>query len=227
VKDKTKTPCPVPGCPGGFTTHQQFHKHFQARHPADSICIKEQGHRPLPKCKKCGLQLDQKALNTTHTGSAHCRELQKKATRRKLQQNVYKALLTEITAMGIPLEKVSCFRYLGRVISDENTDWPAIIKNIKKAPGSGDISPGHSSKQPHIVGMFYKAIVQSVLLFGSETWVITPDMLLTLEGFHNTVARRISGMMPSKTPNGEWHYPPLAQALQKAGLYTLVVKYES
>jgi len=40
-----------------------------------------------------------------------------------------------------------------------------------------------------IAAMFYKAVVQSVLLYSSETWVVTPlAVLKVLEGFHHWAA---------------------------------------
>ena len=38
-------------------------------------------------------------------------------------------------------------------------------------------------------GVFYKAIVQSVFLYGSNIWVVMGDMLKLLEGFHHLAAR--------------------------------------
>ena len=35
---------------------------------------------------------------------------------------------------------------------------------------------------PRALGMFYKAVVQAVLIFGVETWVMTPHMGLALGG---------------------------------------------
>ena len=34
-------------------------------------------------------------------------------------------------------------------------------------------------------GRFYVAVVQAVLLFGSETWVLTPQLEKALAGFHH------------------------------------------
>ena len=56
-------------------------------------------------------------------------------------------------------------------------------------------------------GMMYKAVYQSVLLYGSDSWVVTGEMLKFLEGFHHQVARRIT------------EYPPLVAALEAAGLH--------
>ena len=52
---------------------------------------------------------------------------------------------------------------------------------------------------PRVCGMFYKATVQSVLLFGSETWCLDPAALKSLEGFYVKAARRMTGMLPKLT----------------------------
>jgi hypothetical protein len=41
------------------------------------------------------------------------------------------------------------------------------------------------------MGKFYTAVVQSVLLYGSETWVLSEKMRRMLEGFHNRCARQM------------------------------------
>ena len=69
--------------------------------------------------------------------------------------------------------------------------------------------------------MFYKAVVQSVLLYGCETWVVTPDILRHLRGFHHRVARRLSGMTARRDSTGRWVYPPISEALSAAGLYSI------
>ena len=42
--------------------------------------------------------------------------------------------------------------------------------------------------------MMYNAVVQTVLICGSESWVVTELILKDLEGFHNKEACKISGM---------------------------------
>ena len=70
--------------------------------------------------------------------------------------------------------------------------------------------------------MFYKAVVQSVLLYGCETWVITPQVLRVLEGFHHRVARRLSGRRPYYLPaEDRWVYPPIEEALEVANLFPM------
>ena len=70
--------------------------------------------------------------------------------------------------------------------------------------------------------MFYKAVVQSVLLYGCETRVITSQVLDVLAGFHHRVARRLSGKRPYLHPvENKWVYPPVKEDLEGAGLYPI------
>jgi hypothetical protein len=69
--------------------------------------------------------------------------------------------------------------------------------------------------------MFYKAIVQAILLYGSETWTITSAMMKALRGFHNRVARRTACRCPKQRPDGSWDYPRIETARRIASLYTI------
>jgi hypothetical protein len=70
--------------------------------------------------------------------------------------------------------------------------------------------------------MFYKAVAQSVILYDSETWVITSHMLKMLQRFHRRVARRLTGRAPIfHRDTGVWMYPPLGNALRDAEFYSM------
>ncbi len=59
-----------------------------------------------------------------------------------------------------------------------------------------------------VSGVFYKATVMAVLLFGSETWSLAPSSSLKrLEGFHLRAAWRMAGKGPWLNPDGSWTYP--------------------
>ena len=45
-----------------------------------------------------------------------------------------------------------------------------------------------------VSGNFFKAVVQAVLLFRAETWVLTPRMERALNSFQHGSARRITGI---------------------------------
>ena len=43
------------------------------------------------------------------------------------------AVKVKFTISGQPIETVSEFKYLGRVLSNDDDDWPAVKANIRKA----------------------------------------------------------------------------------------------
>ena len=72
-------------------------------------------------------------------------------------------------------------------------------------------------------GIFYVEMVQSVLLFGSETWVVTPQIEKSLTGFHHWAIRKMTVMGPERQLYGTWLYPPIGAALAMVGLYDIGV----
>jgi len=128
------------------------------------------------------------------------------------------------TIDGTPLESVGSFPYLGRAETRTDADWGALYLNLRKAcykwyKLSKLIT--REDANPKIFGKFYKGVVQTVLLFGSESWTFTESMMNVLKGFHHRAARRMANMMAYKGPGDKWIYPPLEEALKKAGLYTM------
>ena len=67
-------------------------------------------------------------------------------------------------------------------------------------------------------GAMYKAVAQSVLLYGSESWVVTGEVLKVLTAFHHRAARRITGMTAKRGAGGKWEYPAVKEAMDSAGL---------
>ena len=68
-----------------------------------------------------------------------------------------------------------------------------------------------------MVERFYVAVVQEVLLFGSETWVLKPQLDKALEGFHHQVVLWMAGMGPKRQQYGTWLYTPIGLALAMMG----------
>ena len=74
---------------------------------------------------------------------------------------------------------------------------------------------------PKVMGYFYKAIVQAVLLYGSESWTLSESMLQRIRSFHSRVARYICRRHIRKLEDDTWEYPPTAEVLEKSGLFTI------
>ena len=66
--------------------------------------------------------------------------------------------------------------------------------------------------------MIYKAVVQAVLLYSRKIWVVTDVMIMVLEGFHNSISRRIVGMLEWRRDSGEWEWALVDVALEVTGL---------
>ena len=122
-------------------------------------------------------------------------------------------------AYGELLENITAFRYLGRVLTAGDDDCLAMVGNLVKARKSWGrlswilIREGADLK---VSGNFYKVVVQSVLLFGAETWILAPRMERALGSFQYRFARRINGRQLRRMGDGIWDYPPLAEAMGEA-----------
>ena len=77
---------------------------------------------------------------------------------------------------------------------------------------------GREGATARISGMLFKSVVQKILLFGAETWVVTPRMEKALSGFLHGAARRLTGRQARRGHNGKWHYPSLVGEMKETGL---------
>ena len=67
-----------------------------------------------------------------------------------------------------------------------------------------------------------KAIVQSVLLYGSKTWVLSPAVMARLEEFHIHAAYRMAKEhTPRRVTNHQWAYPPSNKVPEECGMHTI------
>ena len=58
-------------------------------------------------------------------------------------------------------------------------------------------------------GIIYTAVVQMVLLYGSESWVMSPRIGKAMGIIHHREIRRLTGQMPHLNRYGTWTYLPL------------------
>ena len=66
-------------------------------------------------------------------------------------------------------------------------------------------------------GSSYKSVLQAVLPFGAETWVLTPRMERALDSFQHRVARQLTGSQPIRRGGGSWIYPLLEEEMGESG----------
>ncbi len=76
---------------------------------------------------------------------------------------------------------------------------------------------------PKYSAKFYKAVVQSVLLYGSKPWNLLTTTLVRLEQFHIRAAYRMAKKHKSKKgPHHRGVYPHSSDVLQECGMATIL-----
>ena len=74
---------------------------------------------------------------------------------------------------------------------------------------------------PRVCGIFYKATVHYVLIFGHETWNLSPLVMEYIEGLHIPAAQHMSGNMHCKNYGGSWTYPSSEDILEDMCVFTV------
>ena len=72
-------------------------------------------------------------------------------------------------------EGVNSFKYLGRVLHQEDDDLPVVLHNIRRARQVWRRLGKFLRREGTYLILsesFYRSVVQAVLIFGDETWVL-------------------------------------------------------
>ena len=80
-------------------------------------------------------------------------------------------------------EWVGRFNYIGILMDRSDDDWPSVLHSIRKSRqvwgGIGEILWSEWA-ETEVSEQFYCEIIQSVILFRAETWVITEKIIQKL-----------------------------------------------
>jgi hypothetical protein len=215
--------CPVPACPASFKTRSRLRSHFACRHPQDTLLIAEEG--PLLQCPRCGLHsrtMGSSYYRERHFRTKACRaQAARRATRAQYARQVREAFSAKFYVNGQPIERVAEYQYLGRIISFDDSDTPAVSARLALARAKwGRMSKVLSTQtaSPRVMGKFYTAVLQAILLYGCESWVIPKRTLQRLDAFHHRCARHIAHRHIRRHPDGTWAHPHNADVLRICGL---------
>ncbi len=118
VGRKMPVKCPFPRCPGKLSSAYMLCRHFRDLHPMDSVEIWWEGH--YPHCKRCAMQCNPKYPRHIH--SQVCQMGVERRTQRETAITAALALQQLFYVEGEVLEKVDSFRYLGRILTQDNED---------------------------------------------------------------------------------------------------------
>ena len=90
---------------------------------------------------------------------------------------------------------MTSFKFLGRLMKAVDVEWLEGAGNLRKDRKSWVRMMRILSREgadPKILGLFLKSAVQAVLLFGAETWVLTPWMKRSLSSFQHRFVQRLA-----------------------------------
>ena len=129
-----------------------------------------------------------------HLGTNQCRTGAERKIRRLAAAEGEEATERVFNAYGKRMESVKEFRYLGRILTSTDDDWPAVARNLQKARATwGRLARilGRVGADPKVSRNFYIAVTQQVFLFRAETWVLTVKMETALDAFQRIKSKYI------------------------------------
>jgi hypothetical protein len=166
-----RLPCPIPGCPGEHKDGWMLRHHFWGLHPFDRVIVPKEGH--FPRCEWCLMQ-----VNPSYPRHDRTKECQVGMDRRLQRESAIESALAlhcdfVIHVHGDVFERVEVFKYLGHLLVQSDDDAKAIRQQMRKARGAWarveQVLPRENA-EPRVATKLYKAVVQAILLYGSETW---------------------------------------------------------
>ncbi len=154
--------CLVPRCSGKASMKWNFRRHFLEQHPRDLVYLPSEGTVPLPRCERCGMQTECRALYGRHQHTQLCQNGLDKKVQHEAMETARVPLAQFFMACRDELERVEVFKYLGWLLAYDNNDTQAMRGNLKKARKSwGQVTHilRAENASPKVCGVFYKATV--------------------------------------------------------------------
>ena len=125
---------------------------------------------------------------------------------------------------GGAIERVTEFCYLGRVLAEDDDNTWCILRQLQRARARwANVSKvlKCDGANAWTMARFYLAIVQVVLLYGSDSWTITKRNMARLDCFHKQAARHITGDHITQDEDGNWSCPDHDAVLKKCALWPM------
>ena len=150
------------GCPGRSGTQTATRMHFCSRHIRYIVVILEKGNLPHPRYSRWDMLVPWRALNGKHHNTAMCRKGAERKRQRMAESELRESTGRAFEAYKNPIEAVSSFKYLGRIMTAGVDDWPSVAGNLVKARKSWGrltrimIREGADKR---VSGTFLKAVV--------------------------------------------------------------------
>ena len=107
--------------------------HFLHRNVLDTVVILEEGNLPHPRCPRCDMLVPRRALKRSHPATAQCARGEEQKRQRLAEAELRENTEMAFEVYGEPLENMTVFKYLVRVLTAGDCDWLALVGNLSKA----------------------------------------------------------------------------------------------
>ena len=114
--------CPVKLCPGRMTSCTN-------RQVEDTILVINKVTGPHPMYNQYDLFIAQRVITVGHLGTARCKRRAEKRRHRLSPTVARVATGTEFQERDQVIENLDTFKYLGEILSFDNSNWPAVSCN--------------------------------------------------------------------------------------------------
>ena len=129
-----KLRCPFPLCKGELASGWIMRRHFRDLHPLDYVVVAKAKYGRYPRCPHCGMQSDLRY--PTHINTKECRVGTERQHQRDMAVQSALALRQQFRVHRDVLEWVAVFRYLSRLLSQDDDDIQAVWSQLCKAHGT-------------------------------------------------------------------------------------------
>jgi hypothetical protein len=136
-------------------------------------------------------------VGTAHQASGTCQKATSRCEKQKVAtQHAEMKANVEFTVNGKPIEIVEEFVYLGSIVTKHDKDEPAVMRNLARARAKWASMRRflvRDAADLKTIAVFYtRTMILYVLLYGSESWVLTSDLMRQLRSFHMRCCRGLT-----------------------------------
>ena len=163
--------------------------HLWPWHIWGTVVIMEEGNLYHRQCPVCDMLVPLWSLILLPMSTSQFKKGVERKQRRLAEEEEREVTSRAFSPYRRPLDIVPPFKYPGRLLSSAYDDWAEVIHNPRKARRVWWRMPSiliRKEARPRVSRFFLKSFVQSVFLFGAETWVVAPCMGRVL-GFFKTM----------------------------------------
>jgi hypothetical protein len=127
-----KLKCPFPLCKGELASGWMMQRHVQDLHSLDYVVVKKEGR--YLQCSCCNMQVDPR--QPAHINTKECRTGTTRRHQRDMAVRSALVLRQQFTVHEDVLERVEVFRYLSRLLLQDDDDIQAVQSQLPKAHGT-------------------------------------------------------------------------------------------